>query len=260
MPKVDTRPLAEVFRASVLKMLKDEGRLDDTLINKILTWRHNSGFSVHNEVRIQAGGAKGIENLAQYIIRNTFSLAKVNFVEKTGTVIYRSKMSHGGNKRNFQTFSPMEFIAAVTQHIPERLAQMVRYVGWYSNRMRGDRRKNEQMAEETQEKRDENNEIIVIGSFKPKKVPPLVWRECIKKIWEVDPLLCPHCGSLMKILSFIYERKVIKKILDHLGLSEEARQKRERAPPPSIMVERIIEPYDDGWSSYEEPFVDVQTL
>jgi len=260
MPKVDTRPLAEVFRASVLKMLKDEGRLDDTLINKILTWRHNSGFSVHNEVRIQAGGAKGIENLAQYIIRNTFSLAKVNFVEKTGTVIYRSKMSHGGNKRNFQTFSPMEFIAAVTQHIPERLAQMVRYVGWYSNRMRGDRRKNEQIAEETQEKRDENNEIIVIGSFKPKKVPPLVWRECIKKIWEVDPLLCPHCGSLMKILSFIYERKVIKKILDHLGLSEEARQKRERAPPPSIMVERIIEPYDDGWSSYEEPFVDVQTL
>jgi hypothetical protein len=44
MPKVAIRPLAELFRASVLKMLKDEGRLDDTLIKKILTWRHNSGF------------------------------------------------------------------------------------------------------------------------------------------------------------------------------------------------------------------------
>jgi hypothetical protein len=44
MPKVAIRPLAEFFRASVLKMLKDEGRLDDTLIKKILTWRHNSGF------------------------------------------------------------------------------------------------------------------------------------------------------------------------------------------------------------------------
>jgi hypothetical protein len=25
-------------------------------------------------------------------------------------------------------------------------------------------------------------------------------------------------------------------------------------------VETIIEPYDDGWSDYEEPFIDVQTL
>jgi hypothetical protein len=67
MPRVDIRPLAELFRASVLKMLKDEGRLDDPLIKKILTWRHNLGFSAHNEVRLQAGDAKGSENVAQYI-------------------------------------------------------------------------------------------------------------------------------------------------------------------------------------------------
>jgi hypothetical protein len=28
------------------------------------------------------------------------------------------------------------FPSRITQHIPERLAQMVRYYGWYSNRMR----------------------------------------------------------------------------------------------------------------------------
>ncbi|MBU1564515.1 MAG: transposase [Proteobacteria bacterium] len=67
------------------------------------------------------------------------SLAKLSSIEKTGTAVYRSKMSHGGNKLNFEMFTPLEFIAAITQHIPERLAQMVRYVGWYSNRMCGDR-------------------------------------------------------------------------------------------------------------------------
>lgn len=41
--KVDVRPLAELFRASVLKMLKDEGRFDEAIINKILTSRYNSG-------------------------------------------------------------------------------------------------------------------------------------------------------------------------------------------------------------------------
>jgi hypothetical protein len=61
-------------------------------------------------VRIKAGDAHGIENLAQYIIRNTFSQAKLSFVEKTGTVIYRTKMSHSGNKKNFQTLSALELI------------------------------------------------------------------------------------------------------------------------------------------------------
>jgi hypothetical protein len=65
----------------------------------------------------------------------------------------------------------------------------------------------------------------------------------------------------MKIISFIYERKVIKKILNHLGLYEEDKPKRNRAPPPSRdFVERIIESYGDGWSDYDEFFVDVQTL
>lgn len=261
MPKVDLRPLAELFRASVLKMLQKEGRIDDSFIKMIMAWRHNSGFSVHNEVRIQPGDSKGIENLAQYIIRNTFSLSKLSYVESTGTVIYRSKMSHGGNKKNFQTFSALEFIAAITQHIPERMSQMVRYIGWYSNRMRGDRLKSEEAQRECEEKVVEESEIIIVRGFKTKKVPPLIWRECIKKVWEVDPLLCPHCGSLMKLVSFIYERNIIKKILDYLGLYERDKSKRNRAPPFSPnFVERIIEQYDDGWPDYEEPFVDVQML
>ncbi len=69
MPKVDLRPLREIFRALVLKMLEKEGLIDDTFISMILNWRHTSGFSVHNQVRIKADDDKGIENLSQYIIR-----------------------------------------------------------------------------------------------------------------------------------------------------------------------------------------------
>jgi len=65
MPKVDLQPLAELFRASVLKMLKKEGLIDDAFITMIMKWCHNSGFSVHNQVRIKPEDEKGIENLAQ---------------------------------------------------------------------------------------------------------------------------------------------------------------------------------------------------
>jgi hypothetical protein len=38
-------------------------------------------------------------------------------------------MSHGGNKKNFEIFTPEEFIAAITQHIPDKSFQMARYYG-----------------------------------------------------------------------------------------------------------------------------------
>jgi hypothetical protein len=42
----------------------------------------------------------------------------------------------------------------------------------------------------------------------------------IKRIFEVDPLQCPHCGGQMKIIGFIERRQheVIEKILRHCGL------------------------------------------
>jgi hypothetical protein len=41
-------------------------------------------------------------------------------------------MSHGRNKKNFEVFSALDFIAVITQHIPEQSFQLVRYYGWYS--------------------------------------------------------------------------------------------------------------------------------
>jgi hypothetical protein len=38
-------------------------------------------------------------------------------------------MSHGKNKKNFQVFDPLEFSAAIAQHIPEKSFQLVRYYG-----------------------------------------------------------------------------------------------------------------------------------
>jgi hypothetical protein len=124
--------------------------------------------------------------------------------------------------------------------------------------MRGDRKKQEQFAQGDDQ--TVNDDVIDIHSCKPRRIPPLMWRECtpraflsghIKKIWEVDPLLCKNCGSEMKIISFIYERSIIKKILVHLNLYSEPKQ--ERAPPkhkPEKLV-REYALYDDGWPGYD---------
>ncbi len=48
------------------------------------------------------------------------------------------------------------------------------------------------------------------------------WARLIKKVYEVDPLVCPNrrawkCGGKMEIIAFITESDVIRKILTHLG-------------------------------------------
>ena len=74
---------------------------------------------------------------------------------------------------------------------------------------------------------------------------------------EVYPLVCPKCTGEMKIISFIYKRTVIKKILTHLNLYEE--RGNQRAPPmPKVdNIKRVkIVPYDDGWPECDEPVFD----
>jgi len=265
MPKISIAPLAELFRANLLAMLKKEGLIDDKFIAMIMKWRHNSGFSVDNSVRISRDDETGITNLAQYIIRSPFSTAKLTYNNDTGMVIYHSGMTHGKNRKNFSISSAEEFIAAITQHIPEKSFQLVRYVGWYSNRMRGDRNKHELEEKESKSKNNEI-EIIDVSDYKPRKIPPPKWRECIKKIWEVDPLQCPHCKGEMKIISFINERPVIRKILEHLNLWDV--QQRQRPPPsragPKLPVwkrqplpgqPQQQELFDDGWPGFEEPYI-----
>jgi hypothetical protein len=55
------------------------------------------------------------------------------------------------------------------------------------------------------------------------------WARLIQKIYEVDPLVCAKCQGKMKIIAFIEDEEVIKKILKHLGLWD-----RKTRPPPKI--------------------------
>ena len=140
-PRASTTPLEQLFRVRVIRMLVEEELLAPELARKLLGWKH-SGFSVHNGKPLRRDDAAGLERVAQYIIRNPFSERKMDYNAQNGTVIYRSRMN-AKTRRNFEIFTAEEFIAAITQHIPDKGFQMVRYYGWYSNRARGERAKRE---------------------------------------------------------------------------------------------------------------------
>ena len=57
------------------------------------------------------------------------------------------------------------------------------------------------------------------------------WARLLRRIFEIDPLLCPACGSAMKIVAVITEPHVIDAILRHLAKTGRRDPFKGRAPP-----------------------------
>ena len=49
------------------------------------------------------------------------------------------------------------------------------------------------------------------------------WAELLRRIFEVDPLACPRCGTEMRIVAFITDPTTIDRILEHLRRSAPTR-------------------------------------
>lgn len=79
------------------------------------------------------------------------------------------------------TGDPLEFLARALVHIPDNGQVATRYHGWYANCPRG----------------------------------MLRWAALLRQIFEVDPLVCPHCAGPMRNLAFITHASGIQQILTH---------------------------------------------
>jgi hypothetical protein len=104
----------------------------------------------------------------------------------------------------------------------------VRYYGWYSNVSRGKRRKaeaengNSGSGDARVPSRAEKAESRDTRAMRRS------WARLIKRIYEVDPLVCPSCGSEKKVIAFATEHDVFDAILRHLKRKE---SREARAPP-----------------------------
>jgi len=47
-------------------------------------------------------------------MRNVFNIKKVRYVEKTQKVIYQGKMKKRKDRKNFEVYSALDFIATIT--------------------------------------------------------------------------------------------------------------------------------------------------
>jgi hypothetical protein len=103
LPESPRKPLEELFCAKIINLLVREKLLPPERVQVLYSWKH-SGFNVHAGESVPPENKADLEDLAQYILRNPFSVEKMTLESPTDMVIYRSKLNAKIN-RNFEDFT-----------------------------------------------------------------------------------------------------------------------------------------------------------
>jgi hypothetical protein len=168
-------------------------------------------------------------------------LKKIHYEGFKGRVLFHTHYNEYF-KENVHMFEACHFLAELTQHIPPKGVQLIRRYGLYSSRIKGAWESMPHVAEHApagwksrHERQTGNHEP---GDFGPNEDEDFsddspnarayrkAWARLLSKVYEIDPMVCPKCGSEMKVIAVIQEPEKIKRILQHLV--------KQGRPPPGL--------------------------
>ena len=120
-------------------------------------------------------------------------------------------------------------------HVPDPRRHTIRYYGAYSSLVRAQRRREAPARTGTQQPDTPPPSAITAPINPDMRALRRRWAELLRRIYEVDPLVCPRGGARMRItgppvvlgVAFITEPRVITKILGHLA----TKAADQRSPP-----------------------------
>lgn len=214
---IDQERLQDLFADKVLLALRDEGLLTQDDVDNIKSWPH-SGFNVFVGEPIAPDDTERLLFAARYLKKCPVSNERLQIVESDGEALINYAAYKDG-KKSIRSFTPLEFLAELQQHIPDTWEQTTRFLGAYSSRSRG--------AAKAQQESNAAMDTRLVAEPLPETVPSssASWARCMKKTFEINPLLCPKCSGPMKIKAFITDPREIDRITKNLGLASQ------RAPP-----------------------------
>ncbi len=218
----DSVQVEKLFRAEVLRLLVARGKISEEVVENLLTWRY-SGFSVHAGVRVEERSEAA--RLGRYGIRCPLVLERLTWDETSGEVVYRARPGrHDARGESVARWDVLESLARVLDHLPEPGQQLLRYWGWYSNAARGRRERHQGEASATPR-------AVTDAADAGSRQRRLTWSQLIRKVYEIDPLLCPYCGSQLRIVAFLIDFASLRRLLAHLGFAPQQPEPLAHSPP-----------------------------
>jgi len=175
------------------------------------------------------GREKNSRTRRSLLLRSPVSLSRMQWSSGSSHVLYQPKPSHHHPSELFprlEKIDVLEFLARVITQIPEPKRHLLFYYGHYANVVRGRRLKTRQPPDEVVSSLNAQREDEPTISPDQKQALRRRWANLIRRVLELDPLLCP-CGGTLRVVAFLTEPRVIRKILEHLKKTANG----DRAPP-----------------------------
>ena len=192
----------------VLGLFRKRGYFDKETVQTMLSYE-NSGFSLDAKVKIESWDIDGLERLIRYCARPPFKSENIR-VHGPWINYHLPKRSHDG--RTFIVVDPHDFLDRISRFVPYPRRHRHHFHGIIASG--SPHRK--QLAESAQKRLEAKAKAKQETVEKTKKVSQ-TWAKLIQRIYEVDPLLCPLCGSKIKIIAFVTHAAQIQRILCGIG-------------------------------------------
>lgn len=173
------------------------------------------GFNLHARQRVSAHDRKGLERLLRYILRPP--LAQDRLLQRPdGNVELRLKRPYSDGTTAI-LFEPVDFVSKLAAQVPPPKMHRLRFFGVFSSHAR---LRCQVVPKSPQSVADVCERSVIhedaTGDFTAGR--RLGWAKLMARVWRIDVLQCPRCPSRMQCIAFITEHRVIRRMLDSIGL------------------------------------------
>ncbi len=202
-------------RRRVLRWFVRRGWLEKADRQEMLCWAHGGGFSVDAAVRIESGDRDGLERLLRYCARPPFALERLQATDTDRLVYHLPKPAPDG--RTHLMLTPLELIDRLAALIPPPRLHRHRYHGVLAPNSPL-RAALTALARAPPATPQQPVVAEPVGDQRLGRSPArYLWAMLIARIYELFPLVCPHCGTEMRILAFLTDTVSVTRILKHIG-------------------------------------------
>ena len=237
IPFSSLQKMTEYFRRRVIGLFLKNNMINEGFARNLLSWKH-SGFSIDNSVQILNDKAR--INLSEYITRAPVSLKKLRYEPFKARVLFHTQYNQYFGE-NVHMFEGCDFLAELTQHIPPKGIQYIRRYGLYASRTRGKWPEHPEVVRYAPEGWKTAQQTLPFEDELPEeaecdiseKASRKTWARLLAKVYEIDPFVCPKCGSEMRVIAVIQNSAEIKRILKHL--------KKVGRPPPGVDYPKLLD-------------------
>ena len=212
------------------------------------------GFSLHAGVRVEGRDRRRLEHLCRSAGRPAIAASRLSLLPD-GRVAYELKRRWKDGTTHV-VMTPEVLVERLLALVPRPRRHLVTYHGvlgpaaglrsrvvprWEDG---GDGVAPEAVAEEEGEgraiaalRRRRGTVPHAPGKRRRGGVRRYAWAELLRRVFEVDVLVCPHCGGARRLLAAITAPESIARVLSAMGLSSEAPELAPARAPPGEMGE-----------------------